>query len=149
MNKLKYAFLAAVAFTFNSCTKEIAGPTGPAGAQGAQGPSSNFYTIVDSIKASAWIPVSAISSYEYTLQPINALTSPNTSDVDVYFSQTYSPTNGGYAQWFDMPVSNALVSGDMFYFSYSTYAVTVWYYNTSSAPANPYIYFKIVIITNP
>jgi hypothetical protein len=149
MNSIKYLFvLAAFGFTFSSCTKQEAGPTGPQGPQGSQGPSSNFYTVVDSVSTAQWISVSAINAYKYTFTPINNLTSPNTSDVDVYLSQTYSPTNGAYAQWFDLPVSNALVSGDNFDFSYNTYNLTIWYTN-SAAPANAYLYFKIVIITNP
>lgn len=152
MKSIKYAFiLTAFCLLSNSCTKQETGPTGPQGPQGAQGPSGNFYTIIDSISAANWKAASSGNLFYYTfsgLQQISQLTSPNTSDVDVYFSQTYSPSNGAYALWTDLPVSSALIQNDNFNFSYSTYTLTILYTN-STAPANAYLYFKIIVITNP
>ncbi len=147
MKSIKYLFIiASVSLLFNSCTKQVAGPTGKQGPQGPQGASSNFYVMIDSVSTAQW--QTSISSYYCTFNPVNYLTQPNTSAVEVYLSQTYSPTNGGFAAWFDLPVSNLLTTGDNFNFSYTTYNLTIWYTNTSP-PLNPYIYFKIVIITNP
>jgi hypothetical protein len=147
MKSIKYLLvLAAIGFNFSSCTKQVAGPTGPTGATGAQGPVGNFYTIVDSIPASQWAATG--TQFTANLPTINFLTAPNTSEVDVYISSTYSKTNQAYALWFDLPLSNYLTAGDNFNFSYNTYNMTIWYTNTSP-PANAYLYFKVVVVTNP
>ena len=147
MKSIKYLFiLATVGLIFNSCTKQVAGPTGKQGAQGPQGPSSNFYVTIDSVPAASWAPTA--SEFYYTFNPVNHLTDPNTSSVNVFVSQSYSPSNEGYATWFDLPIYNYLTSGDYFNYSYTTYNLTIWYTNTS-APASAWLYFKIVIITNP
>ncbi len=147
MKSIKYLVILSLAgFILNSCTKQVAGPTGKQGPQGQQGPSSNFYVVIDSVPAASW--ASSGLEYYYVFNPVNNLTDPNTSAVEVYVSQTYSKTDEGYATWFDLPVSNYLTAGDNFNYSYTTYDLTIWYTNVS-APASSWLYFKIVIITNP
>jgi hypothetical protein len=148
MKSIKYLFvIAALGLLFNSCTKEVAGPTGPTGPQGAQGPSNNFVTLVDSIPVANW---STSSPFYATFSNLGLLSEPNTSNIEVYCSQTYSKSNSGVAQWYDLSCPNVLITGDYMYYSYTTYSLTILYINAAStAPTNAELYFKIVVITNP
>lgn len=148
MKSIKYVFVIAIlGLMFNACTKDVAGPTGPTGPQGAQGPTNNFSYLVDSIPMTAW---STASPFYATLSNLGLLSEPTTSNVEIYCSQTYSKSNSGVAEWYNLSCPNVLTTGDYMYYSYTTYSLTIWYTNVAStAPTNAELYFKIVVITNP
>lgn len=149
MKAIKYlSILAVAAFVFNACTKDVAGPTGPQGAQGPQGPSSSYYTTIDSAPATsnAWPQDNAAptTTYNFTINGVKGLTSPNTSIVDVYVATTLNKLNTTY---YPLPAANVLTAGDAVDYFYYGYTVTVQYIN-SNIPAQE-LYFKVVVITQP
>jgi hypothetical protein len=148
MKAIKYLFiLAASAFIFNSCTKQVAGPAGPNGAQGAQGAASSYYIYVDSVPASGpttWKVDAAINGYSFTMTNISGLTNPNTSVVEVYYSTSLNTLS---AVWYPIPVASTLNANDFMEYWYEAYTVQVQYIFTS--PPVQKIYFKVVVITNP
>jgi hypothetical protein len=150
MKTLNYLIIIlACTLISNSCTKDVAGPTGPQGQTGPQGPSSSYYVTIDSVAAGStlWSESTNIAGTTiYTLQvyPTKGLTSPINSIVEVYYSTTYNTQS----TWYELPIGNALSSGDAFDFYYKTYNTYIEYIN-STPPANPWIYFKVVVITNP
>jgi hypothetical protein len=139
--------LAASVFIFSACTKEIAGPTGPNGAQGAQGAASSYKVVIDSILPGSGGPnqwsLSGSGAYFYTINNITWLTASNSSIVEVYFSYNLGTT----ATYYEIPLPNALQTGDYLDFNYSNYIVNL-VYTFGTAPAQQ-IYVKIVIITQP
>lgn len=141
MKAIKYIFiLAATAFTLNSCTKQVAGPTGPTGPQGPQGASSTYDVTIDSIPPSAWS--AANSGFIATIPNVTGLKNPNFAIVEVYFSTLFN----SQSTWFELPASNIFASGDAFDFYYQISQVTVEY--GPSQPAQM-LYFKVVVINQP
>jgi hypothetical protein len=139
-------FLVVLAFSvlaLSSCTKQVAGPTGPQGQQGAQGPSASYTVVLDSIASAGWQ-----GSGPYTYQiPVNAISTTDYNIVEVY----YSVTPGSNKTWTEMPVANAFAASDYLFFNYTIYTVNIQYDNTSSnaAASYPYLYVKVVVITQP
>jgi hypothetical protein len=140
--------LSASLCIFNSCTKDVAGPTGPQGKQGAQGPSSSYYVTIDSIAvgSTSWVSsqtTGGASDYIFTIYPVNGLTTASNSIVEVY----YSETNNSFSSWYELPAVNTLVAGDGFNFYFYNYNVVIEYLYGSAPTSN--IYFKVVVITPP
>jgi hypothetical protein len=151
MKAIKYlAVLALSAFIFNSCTKDVAGPTGPQGAQGLQGPSSSYFVTIDSAASvpAVW-PVdnsAPTTTYNFTIPNVKGLTNPSTSIVDVYYSNSIRSLSAYYTP---LPVANIFASGDGFSYYFTGYTVTVQYFNPNTAIPPAKVYFKVVVITNP
>ncbi|HSY77440.1 MAG TPA: hypothetical protein VK890_11315 [Bacteroidia bacterium] len=142
MKAINYLIILAVSVCiFNSCTKDVAGPTGPTGPQGAQGPSSSYKVTIDSIQPSQWL--SSGSQYYFTIAPVTYLTTSNSNIVEVY----YSLSLGQLGVYYELPLSPNFSSADWLYFDYSNYEVNMLYLG-STAPSQQ-IYVKIIIITQP
>jgi hypothetical protein len=145
MKAIKYLFILAVsASIFNSCTKDVAGPTGPTGAQGAQGASSSYTVAIDSAEPNNWSANNAISGFNFTINNISGLTNPSTSIVDVYYSTSLNKLSSLY---YELPVASSYQTGDAFQYYFDTYSVTVQYI-FATAPTQR-LYFKVVVITQP
>ncbi len=132
--------LAASVFIFNSCTKDVAGPTGPTGPQGNQGSASSYALTIDSIQPSQWL---GSGPYYFTIAPVSYLTTSNSNIVEVY----YSLSLGQLGVYYELPLSPNFTTADWLYFNYSNYEVNVLYAGTA-APTQQ-IYVKVVIISQP
>lgn len=148
MKAMKYLFIiAASAFIFNACTKDVAGPTGPTGPQGPQGASSSYNVTIDSSEVTgSWVPdLSApVSTFNFTINNVNGLTNPGNSIVDVYYATSLNKLS---AQYYVLPCGNTLQSMDWFQYYYAISSVTVQY--VFSSPPSQKLYFKVVVITQP
>jgi len=152
MKAIKYVFiLAASAFIFNSCTKNVAGPTGPTGPTGPQGATSSYNVIYDSVYPSpgpagknVWaVAPPPYSGFTFTMKN-NAVTDPNGGLIEVYFSTSLNALS---ADWFQLPVASSMTTGDIMECDYELYQVQVIYINGSQPTGK--LYFKVVIISNP
>jgi|SRR6185312_2745560 len=151
MKAIKYlAVLALSAFIFNSCTKDVAGPTGPQGLQGPQGPTSSYYVTIDSAASTvaAWPQDNSAPSatYNFTISNVKGLTNPSTSIVDVYYSNSINSVSAYYTP---LPVANIYAAGDAFSYYFTGYTVTVQYFNPNTGIPPSKVYFKVVVITQP
>ena len=145
MKAINYLIIiTASVFVFSSCTKQVAGPTGPTGKTGAQGPAAQYTVVFDSVLNTNWV---GSNPYTFTI-PVNTIALSNYNIVEVYYSADQIQ-NKTYTE---MPVGNAFNAGDYFFFSYTTYNVYIQYDNSTSnaaAAAGTYMYFKVVVITQP
>ncbi|HTA28785.1 MAG TPA: hypothetical protein VK809_13415 [Bacteroidia bacterium] len=145
MKAINYLILlSASILVFASCSKQIAGPTGPTGPAGAQGPAASYTVVFDSVASAGW---GGTGPYTFSI-PVNAISTTNYNIVEVY----YSINQGSNKTYTEMPVANAFATGDYFFFSYTIYQVNIQYDNSGSNAAStaaPYVYFKVVVITQP
>ena len=143
MKAIKYIIiLTASIFVFNSCTKQVAGPTGPQGAQGPQGASSSYNVTIDSINPATPNVWTSIGTNEFgaTVDNIKALSSPNLSIVEVYCATSYNQL----ATWQELGTANVFSAGDALNFSYTVNQVELEYF-FATAPTQM-LYVKIVVI---